>query len=133
MQRVAADDGLAAILAALRESGEEERTIVMFLSDHGMPLPFAKTQLYFHSTRTPWMVRWPGVTAPGTRSDVATVGQDLAATVLDAAGVPPLAAVPGDVPALSLRAPIQAAAGREAIARRIGGQTGNGAILRVAH
>ena len=32
------------------ESGEAERTVVVFLSDHGMPLPFAKTQLYHHST-----------------------------------------------------------------------------------
>mgnify|MGYP002525190272 FL=1 len=37
----------------------------MFLSDHGMPLPFAKTQLYHHSTHTPWMVRWTGVTRAG--------------------------------------------------------------------
>ena len=30
-----------------------------------MPLPFAKTQLYHHSTHTPWMVRLPGVTRAG--------------------------------------------------------------------
>lgn len=39
--------------------------MVMFLSDHGMPLPFAKTQLYSHSTHTPWIVRWPGVVEAG--------------------------------------------------------------------
>ena len=38
----------------------------MFLSDHGMPLPFAKTQLYHHSTHTPLIFRWPGVTKPGS-------------------------------------------------------------------
>ena len=38
----------------------------MFLSDHGMPLPFAKTQLYHHSTWTPWIIRWPGVTKAGS-------------------------------------------------------------------
>ena len=43
----------AQILAALKASGQAERTVVMFLSDHGMPLPFAKTQLYHHSTHTP--------------------------------------------------------------------------------
>ena len=43
-----------------------DNTVVMFMSDHGMPLPFAKTQLYHHSTHTPWMVRWPGVTKAGS-------------------------------------------------------------------
>jgi len=60
-----ADDAFSAIMAALNQSGEESRTVVLFCSDHGMPLPFAKTQLYYHSTRTPLMVRWPGVTSPG--------------------------------------------------------------------
>jgi len=48
-----ADDGVGEILKALAKSGEAERTVVVFLSDHGMPLPFAKTQVYHHSTRTP--------------------------------------------------------------------------------
>ncbi|MEM9480094.1 MAG: sulfatase [Verrucomicrobiota bacterium] len=60
-----ADDCVGATLRALEESGLSDGTIVMFLSDHGMPLPFAKTQLYHHSTRTPWIVRWPGVTTAG--------------------------------------------------------------------
>ncbi len=57
-----ADDAVGAILRALNESGKKEETLVLFLSDHGMPLPFAKTQLYHHSTWTPLIVRWPGVT-----------------------------------------------------------------------
>lgn len=57
-----ADDGLGEVLKALRESGKADDTFILFLSDHGMPLPFAKTQLYHHSTRTPLMVHWPGVT-----------------------------------------------------------------------
>jgi N-sulfoglucosamine sulfohydrolase len=64
-----ADDALGAILSALQKSGQEENTIVVFLSDHGMPLPFAKTQLYHHSTRTPLMIRWPGVVTPDTVDD----------------------------------------------------------------
>ncbi|MGB7345051.1 MAG: sulfatase [Pirellulaceae bacterium] len=60
-----ADDCFASIMAALQASGQGDKTVVMFLSDHGMPLPFAKTQLYFHSLHTPLMVRWPGVTKAG--------------------------------------------------------------------
>ncbi len=61
-----ADDALGAVLTALQNSGQSDNTIVVFLSDHGMPLPFAKTQLYHHSTRTPLIIRWPGATQPGT-------------------------------------------------------------------
>lgn len=90
------DDCLGEILRALRESGEEERTVIIFLSDHGMPLPFAKTQLYFHSTRTPWMVRWPGVTKPGAVDDRHLIsGVDLLPTLLDVVGLPHPAGMDG--------------------------------------
>ncbi len=91
-----ADDCLGEILRALQESGEDERTVIIFLSDHGMPLPFAKTQLYFHSTRTPWMVRWPGVTKPGAVDDRHIVsGVDLLPTLLDIVGLPHPAGMDG--------------------------------------
>jgi N-sulfoglucosamine sulfohydrolase len=48
-------------MKALEHSGVADNTLVMFLSDHGMPFPFAKTQLYHHSTSTPLLFRWPGV------------------------------------------------------------------------
>lgn len=60
-----ADDCVGAILKALEESGATEETFIMFLSDHGMPLPFAKTQLYHHSTWTPLIIKWPGKTETG--------------------------------------------------------------------
>lgn len=80
-----ADDCAGEVLKALEASGEADRTLVLFLSDHGMPLPFAKTQLYHHSTRTPLIVRWPGVTRAGSwdrRHMVSAV--DLLPTLLDA-------------------------------------------------
>ena len=80
-----ADDCLNEVLKALKKSGEWNNTMLIFLSDHGMPLPFAKTQLYHHSTRTPLMVRIPGVTGNGKvekRHMVSVV--DLLPTVMDA-------------------------------------------------
>ena len=85
-----ADDCLGEIWRALEEADAVENTLIVFLSDHGMPLPFAKTQLYFHSTRTPLMVRWPGVTAPGGVDDEHLVSAvDLVPTLLDVLGLPP--------------------------------------------
>lgn len=60
-----ADDAVGAILQALKDSGESKNTLVMFISDHGMPFPFAKTQLYHQSTRTPLIFRWPNLIKPG--------------------------------------------------------------------
>jgi len=83
-----ADDGVGHILQALDESGEADDTLVMFLSDHGMPLPFAKTQLYHHSTHTPLIFRWPGVAKPGTLDDRHMVSAvDLLPTLLDVVGI----------------------------------------------
>ncbi len=83
-----ADDCVGAVLEALEASGESDRTVVVFLSDHGMPLPFAKTQLYHHSTRTPLVVLWPGITHPGSvdrRHMVSAV--DFLPTLLDVVGI----------------------------------------------
>jgi N-sulfoglucosamine sulfohydrolase len=83
-----ADDGAGHILKALEESGQADDTLVMFLSDHGMPLPFAKTQLYHHSTHTPLIFRWPGVTKPGdidTSHMISAV--DFLPTLLDVLGL----------------------------------------------
>jgi len=83
-----ADDGVGHVLKALQDAGEADNTVVMFLSDHGMPLPFAKTQLYHHSTHTPLIVRWPGVTQSGALDREHMVSAvDFLPTLLDAVGV----------------------------------------------
>jgi len=83
-----ADDGVGAILDALAASGQDENTIIVFLSDHGMPLPFAKTQLYHHSSRTPLMIRWPGVTKAGSVDEAHMISTvDLLPTILDMLGI----------------------------------------------
>ena len=83
-----ADDCFASIMKALDESGERDDTVIMFLSDHGMPLPFAKTALWNHSTRTPWIVSWPGVTKSGTVDATHMISAvDMMPTLCDVVGV----------------------------------------------
>jgi N-sulfoglucosamine sulfohydrolase len=91
-----ADEVVGAILAALEEEGVAENTLVMFMSDNGMPLPFSKTNCYDFSTRTPWIVRWPGRAKAGTSDARHFInGIDVAPTFLDAAGLPPLPGADG--------------------------------------
>ena len=53
----------------LEKAGFAGNTLVMLKSDHGIPVPFAKTNVWRHSTLTPWLVRWPGVVKPGARTE----------------------------------------------------------------
>lgn len=83
------DETVGEILRALRETGAEDNTLVMFLSDNGMAFPYAKTNCYLASTRTPWIVRWPGRTKPKTvDTDHMISGIDFMPTILEAAGLP---------------------------------------------
>jgi N-sulfoglucosamine sulfohydrolase len=82
------DDTVGAVLRVLREAGCEQNTIVVFLSDNGMAFPFAKTNCYLNSTRTPLIMRWPGTIDPGSCDTEHLVsGIDLMPTLLEAAGV----------------------------------------------
>jgi len=82
------DDTVGAVMRALRESGQAENTLVMFLSDNGMALPFSKTNCYLHSTRTPWIAMWPGRIKPGGVDKRHFIsGIDFMPTALDAAGL----------------------------------------------
>lgn len=82
------DDTVGELLKVLEEQGVADNTIVMFLSDNGMDFPFAKTNCYMNSNKTPWIVRWPGVTKADSKDNrhfISTI--DFMPTVLDACGI----------------------------------------------
>ena len=82
------DDTVGGILEALEETEAAKNTLVIFLSDNGMAFPFAKTNCYLNSTRTPFIVRRPGNVPSGTVDDEHFVsGVDIMPTVLEVAGV----------------------------------------------
>lgn len=82
------DEIVGEVLRALKETGFEDETLVIFLSDNGMAFPFAKTNCYQRSTQTPFIVRWPGRVKPNSvNHDDLVSGIDIMPTVLEAAGV----------------------------------------------
>ncbi|MFF4620870.1 sulfatase family protein [Nonomuraea jabiensis] len=84
-----ADDTLAAVLAALDAARLASETIVIFMSDNGIAMPYAKANCYRHSTRTPLIIRWPDRTSPGDADHTHFVStMDLFPTLCRAAGVP---------------------------------------------
>lgn len=83
-----ADQSIGAVVQALKESGLEKNTLVMFLSDNGMAVPFAKANCYLNSTKTPWIVKWPDRVKPGSVDTEHLIsGIDYMPTVLDALGI----------------------------------------------
>lgn len=99
----AVDHCIGKILAALRESGLEENTIVAFASDHGEGMGAhrwaQKASFYEESSRVPLILAGPGIRAG--HADYANLASltDLLPTFCDYAKVP----VPGGVSGLSLR------------------------------
>ena len=84
------DQQLGRVLEYLDESGLAENTVVMYCSDQGFYLGehgwFDKRWMYEESLRTPFLVRWPGVTEPGEFNDDIVSPIDFAATFLEIAG-----------------------------------------------
>ena len=82
------DDTFGSVMKALEESGLAGNTLVLFITDNGIAVPFAKCNAWFHSTRTPLLVRWPGRVQPGSRDDRHFVSVvDFFPTFLEATGV----------------------------------------------
>ena len=91
------DEGVGTLLDYLDDEGLTENTIVVYTSDQGFYLGehgwFDKRFIYDESFKTPLLVRWPGVTAPGSTNDQMVQNLDFAQTFLDAAGID----APGDM------------------------------------
>jgi arylsulfatase A len=101
------DEQLGALLSYLRERGLSENTIVIFSSDNGPEPPVnslgheqarrgstgglrgAKHVLYEGGIRVPAIIRWPGVTKPGSECTTPLSALDLMPTLARAAGSSP--------------------------------------------
>ncbi len=100
----AVDAQIGTVLAALRESGQEEETVVIFTSDHGDNDGAHKMEhkdvLYEESVRIPFIISQPGRTSAAVdRSHLVSNGLDLLPTLCDYAG----AECPADRAGVSLR------------------------------
>jgi arylsulfatase A-like enzyme len=95
------DESVGRVMAALKENGVEDNTLVIFTADNGgvtslewkkrpvtsnLPLRLGKGHLYEGGIRVPTLVRWPGVTRPGSRCDAPVLSVDYAPTIAEVAG-----------------------------------------------
>ncbi|MGM0490672.1 MAG: sulfatase family protein [Planctomycetota bacterium] len=98
----AVDEAVGKLLDYLDQEGIADETVVIFSSDQGFYLGehgwFDKRWIYEESLTTPLLVRWPGVTSPGSRSSALVSVLDFPETMLEIAGQ----SVPDDMQGASL-------------------------------
>jgi arylsulfatase A-like enzyme len=92
----AMDDAVGQVLAKVREMGQEENTLIFFLSDNGGPtrqttssngpLRGFKASTWEGGVRVPFCVQWKGKVAGGKTYDHPVIQLDIASTCLAAAG-----------------------------------------------
>ncbi|TRZ43658.1 sulfatase family protein [Robertkochia solimangrovi] len=86
----AVDESVGSLLDYLEANGLAENTLVVYTSDQGFYLGekgwFDKRFMYEESFRTPLLMRYPKVIAPGTENDAMVQNLDFAETFLDFAG-----------------------------------------------
>lgn len=94
------DENIGRLMKALEETGKLENTVVIFTSDNGglstaegsptcnSPFSEGKGWMYEGGTREPLIVKWPGVTTPGSRCSVPVTSPDFYPTILEIAGLP---------------------------------------------
>ena len=95
----AVDDSVGRMLKYLDDHDLAKNTIVIYSSDQGFFLGehgwYDKRWMFEESFRMPFIARWPGVIAPGSRPSQLIQNIDYAPTFLEIAGLKPPAEVQG--------------------------------------
>lgn len=77
------DHGVGLVLEALKASGREDDTLVIFYSDHGTSEPGAMGTHYEPGVRVPFLVWHSGLKVPGSVNQGMVAFTDLTPTILD--------------------------------------------------
>ena len=89
------DHGVGLIMKALKSRQLDHSTLVIFMGDNGEALLRGKGTLATRGIHVPLLIRWPRVVKPGRVSEALVSGEDLAPTILAAAGLESAGAMTG--------------------------------------
>jgi N-sulfoglucosamine sulfohydrolase len=81
------DESIGKVIQILEERDLIRNTIIVFAGDNGAALPHGKGSLYDPGSNVPLIVSWPGLRNRGIDSRDLISGEDIAPTLLEAAGV----------------------------------------------
>ncbi len=77
------DRGVGKLMDVLKEEGQYDNTVVIYISDNGAAFPQAKTNLYEPGMRLPCIIRTPWQRSRGGICDGLITWTDMAPTILD--------------------------------------------------
>ncbi len=89
------DAQIGRALKVLEATGELDHTLIVVTSDHGMPFPFVKGQIFEDAFHIPMAMRWGNATKGGRVVDDFINMRDLAPTYMELAGMKPHAQMTG--------------------------------------
>jgi len=107
----AMDEAVGKVMKKVEELGLQDEVVICFTSDNGglstsegsptsnLPLRGGKGWIYEGGIREPFIVRWPGVTKPGSTSTVPVMSTDFFTTFVSDAG----GKIPDDVDGVDLK------------------------------
>lgn len=93
------DENVGRIIEMVEETGISDRTVIIFYSDNGglatsrvnlknnSPLRSGKGSLYEGGIRVPLIIKWPGITKPGSTCSIPVITMDFYPTLLEIAGI----------------------------------------------
>ena len=90
------DQEFGNVLSILDQEKMTDKSVVVYLSEQGNSLPFAKWTCYDAGVHSACIVRWPGVVKPGSVSDALVEYVDIVPTFVDIIGGKPQAKVDGE-------------------------------------
>ena len=83
------DQGVGRLIDYLKDTGQYDNTVIIYLSDNGAPFPGSKTNVYEPGMRLPCIIKLPKPQRPGFVQDAMISWADIAPTLLDIAGAQP--------------------------------------------
>lgn len=80
------DNQVGDIMQLLKETGQENNTVFIFLGEQGPQFPGGKWNLWDYGQKSSMIIRWPGVVKPGTTSEAIVQYEDITPTLCAIAG-----------------------------------------------
>jgi N-sulfoglucosamine sulfohydrolase len=77
------DSGIGMVLDKLKRSGQYDDTLIIYISDNGIPFPNAKTTIYDSGVHLPMIVNAPGIKNKGSTNSAMVSYIDLLPTILE--------------------------------------------------
>ncbi|WP_343701216.1 sulfatase [Chitinophaga sp.] len=89
------DNQVGDVMQLLKETGQEDNTIFIFLGEQGPQFPGGKWTLWDNGQRSSMIVKWPGKVKAGTHTDAIVQYEDITPTLVAIAGGKPVNGLDG--------------------------------------